>query len=143
MNTKIGLDDQTELLNSRPPVGDQVEDTRESLPKYLEWERRQKLALGLREWQDDVAVSNTTLKASLAKIAAAGAPSPVVDRVAAWSPVGVTEQDVYIFFRPENVGLQFRAGEKLLTTISQLGNSCTANIATSTPHLITFTAPHP
>lgn len=113
---KTGLDEQTALLNSRPPQGDEIEDTRDPLTKYKEMQARHMAALGVSDWSHDVKPDNATLKAALAKIAATGAPAPVVDRVLAWSPMGLIEQDVYIFIHFQNPRLQLRAGETLLAT---------------------------
>lgn len=110
------IDPQTALLNSRPLQGDEIEDTRDALTKYREMEKRHMAALGISAWAQDVAPDSAALKAALAKIAAAGAPSPVVDRVVAWSPMGITEQDVYIFSHFNNPRLQLRCAEVLLAS---------------------------
>jgi len=124
----IGLDDQTALLNSKPPQGDEIEDTRDALAKYKEMQARHMAALGVSEWTHDIKPDNAALKAALAKIAASGAPTPVIDRVVAWSPMGIIEQDVYIYSHFNNPRLQLRAGETLLaaspdTVIAELATA--------------------
>ena len=102
------------LINSRPPQGDEIEDTRPTLAKYLDWQRRQVARLGVVNWTDDVKPDNAVLKAALAKIAASGAPDPVVVRETAWTPAGLFEVDLYVFTSPQNPRLQWRSGEHLL-----------------------------
>jgi hypothetical protein len=113
---EIGIDDQTARLNSRPLQGDEIEDTRDALTKYKEMQARHMAALGVSEWTHDIKPDNATLKAALAKIAASGAPTPVIDRVVSWSPLGIVEQDVYIYSHFNNPRLQLRAGETLLAS---------------------------
>ena len=113
----LGLDDQTALLNSKPPTGDEKEDTRSANEKYQEWADGIRARLGIDSLTNNVPDNNNVLVAALAKIAATGAPEPVrVKNIVAYpgAPSMSFENEVLVFTHFQNPRLQYAAGEAWL-----------------------------
>lgn len=109
--------DQNERFNNRPLRPEEMEDTRDSLTIYLEWEAKQKAALGIGDFREDIPDTNVKLLAGLAAIAASGAPSPVkVTNIIAYpaNPLLSFKQDVYRFVHFQNPRLGYDATEYLV-----------------------------
>jgi len=77
-----------------------------AMADFLDWQGNVLSRLGLLALTGDVRADNPTLTAALARIAAAGAPTPVIKReVVAWpggaiAPGGAFTVDVYVFTHP-------------------------------------------
>ena len=112
----IGLDTQTALVNSRPPSGDEVEDTRDALAQYVDQQNQMLAKLGIKSATEDVKPDNAKLMASLKIVLDSGAPMPVVvtETIALPTGVGTWTTDVYVFTHFQNPRLQLRATEYLL-----------------------------
>jgi len=114
---KIGLDEQTALLNSKAPQGSEVEDTRSAGEKYQEWADGIRARLGIDSLTNNVPDNNNVLVAALAKIAATGAPEPMrVKNTIAYpgAPSMSFENEVLVFTHFQNPRLQYVAGEAWL-----------------------------
>lgn len=118
-----GLDAQTARLNSGPLKPEEMEDTRDAVTVYLEWEARQKAALGVADFREDIADTNPKLIAGLASIAASGAPAPIkVTTIIAYpaNPLLSFKSDVYRFVHFQNPRLGYDATEYLVAVSPQV-----------------------
>jgi hypothetical protein len=109
-----GLDSQTARLNNRPLTGDEVEDTRDPVTKYTEWERGTLARIGATTGFSDLPPDSPVLIAALAKIKAAGAPEPVVIRETVANQAGYWTVDVYSYAKPLYPSITVRCGEQRL-----------------------------
>ena len=109
-----GPDDQTALLNSQAPSGEQVEDTRGAAEKYLEMQAQMLARIGATTGFDDLKPENPALLAALGKIAAAGAPAPTLVREIVISPTGSWPVDVYVFAKFQYPSITLRSSEQRL-----------------------------
>jgi len=122
-NQQTGLDSQTARLNSRPPQGDEIEDTRSALEKYQEWEKRIAKQLGVTDLRADVANDNSALASALKAIADSGAPEPIrVKNTVSYAPDPTRsfENEVLVFTHFQNPRLQYAAGEAWLALNPQI-----------------------
>lgn len=116
---KSNLDEQTARLNSKPPVLDEngnswTDDGREGRARILK-------ELGISKMNENIKDDNPKLIASLAKIAASGAPSPVKTTVKAFSFDGTGyEFDLYTFTHFQDPKRQHIATESLLATMPEV-----------------------
>jgi len=69
--------EQITRLNSGPLKPEEQEDTRSALEQYEEWQKNALARLGIANPNQDVATDNMALIQALAKIKAAGAPTPI------------------------------------------------------------------
>lgn len=116
---KLGPDPQTARINSGPGAMKQVADdaadeAKSAAEKYREQAMQKLKRLGVAVLYDDLQPDNPTLMASLAKIRAAGAPEPIVERVIVANQGGQWQFDLYHFPRPMQPGVRYSANETLL-----------------------------
>lgn len=117
MPTTIGIPDPIALLNSRPPQGDEIEDTRSAGEKYADWEKSIAAKLGSSDLRQDVPDTNAALVEALAKIAADGAPAPIrVKNIVAYpaNPALSFVNETLVFTHFQNPRLQLSVGEAWL-----------------------------
>ena len=116
---KLGPDDQTARLNSG---GDsiaalnvaRVDEAKDAATKYREQATAKLQRLGVATLYSDLPPTNEVLRAALAKIKAAGAIDPIVERVTVANQGGNWEFDLYHFPKFLSPGIRYSAEETLL-----------------------------
>lgn len=103
--------EQIEKLNSVPLKPEDQEDTRSAYEQYEDWQRNALARLGISNPNQDVATDNMELIQALAKIKAAGAPTPIKVTEKVNTPAAAYRFDVYVFPHPLSPSITVRSTE--------------------------------
>jgi hypothetical protein len=119
MNANFGPDAQTAKLNSGGESIDalnaaRADEAKDAATKYREQATAKLQRLGVATLYSDIPPSNFILLAALAKIKAAGAIDPIVERVTVANQGGNWEFDLYHFPKFLSPGIRYSADETLL-----------------------------
>ena len=103
--------EQITRLNNTPLKPEDQEDTRSALEQYEEWQKIALARLGISNPNQDVATDNMELIQALAKIKAAGAPTPIKITEKVNTPAAAYRFDVYVFAKPLYPSITLRSTE--------------------------------
>ena len=115
----LGPDEATLRLNSggdavKAMEADRADEAKDAATKYREQATAKLQRLGVATLHSDLPPSNEVLQAALAKIKAAGAIDPIIERVTVANQGGQWEFDLYHFPKFLSPGIRYSADETLM-----------------------------